>query len=147
MGLRVNDWVFLKVSPMERVMGFDRKGQLSLRYIGSCRINWRIGQEAYELEFPLELELIHLVFHVSMLRKSIRDPSQVMPVDDGHIREDYSNEEVQVTILDRQFCKLMTKRIASVKVLWRNKNVEEMTCEAKEEIRSKYPHLFLTEGS
>ena len=30
----VNDWVFLKVSPMKGVMRFGMKGKLSPRYIG-----------------------------------------------------------------------------------------------------------------
>ena len=31
---QVDDWVFLKVSPMKRVMRFGKKGKLSPRYIG-----------------------------------------------------------------------------------------------------------------
>ncbi|KAF3627546.1 putative trehalose-phosphate phosphatase G [Capsicum annuum] len=38
--------------------------------------------------------------------------------------------------------RLWTKNVASVKVLWQNHKVEEATWEAKEDIKSKYPHLF-----
>ncbi|CAN4101631.1 unnamed protein product [Withania somnifera] len=40
-------------------------------------------------------------------------------------------EEVPVAILDRQVKKLRNKEVASVKVLWRNQQVEEVTWEVK----------------
>ncbi|CAN4076706.1 unnamed protein product [Withania somnifera] len=40
-------------------------------------------------------------------------------------------EEVPVVILDRQVKKLRNKEVASVKVLWRNQQVEEVTWEVK----------------
>ncbi|WMV32620.1 hypothetical protein MTR67_026005 [Solanum verrucosum] len=48
----VDDWVYLKVSPMKGVMRFGKKGKLSPRYIGPYRISKRIGNVAYELELP-----------------------------------------------------------------------------------------------
>ena len=48
----VGDWVFLKVSPMKRVMRFGRKGKLIPHYIGPYQITKRFGQVAYELELP-----------------------------------------------------------------------------------------------
>ena len=37
-----------------------------------------IGEVAYWLRLPPELAIIHDVFHVSMLRKYITDPSHVL---------------------------------------------------------------------
>ncbi|KAH0689476.1 hypothetical protein KY289_016834 [Solanum tuberosum] len=48
----VDDWVYLKVSPMKGIMRFGKKGKLSPRYIGPYRIVKRIGNVAYELELP-----------------------------------------------------------------------------------------------
>ncbi|XP_070049780.1 uncharacterized protein [Nicotiana tomentosiformis] len=79
---QVDDWVFLKVSPMKGVMRFGKKGNLSPRYIGPYKIIRRVVQVAYELDLPSNLESVHLVFHVSMLRKCIGDPANVIPVDD-----------------------------------------------------------------
>ncbi|XP_070057104.1 uncharacterized protein [Nicotiana tomentosiformis] len=42
----------------------------------------------------------------------------------------------------RQIQKLRNKEIASVKVLWRNQQVEEATWEAENEMKEKYPCLF-----
>ncbi|XP_070013771.1 uncharacterized protein [Nicotiana sylvestris] len=96
-------------------------------------LTWK-WEVAYELELSSELEFVHPVFHVSMLRKSIGDPSRVVHIKDVKVIEDLSYEEVPMAILDRQVRKLRTKDVASVKALWRNKNMEEMAWEAEEEM-------------
>ncbi|WMV09850.1 hypothetical protein MTR67_003235 [Solanum verrucosum] len=55
------------------------------------------------------------------------DPSLIIPTEDIGINDNLSYEEILVQILDRQVHKLRTKELASVKVLWRNKFVEEAT--------------------
>ncbi|WMV58132.1 hypothetical protein MTR67_051517 [Solanum verrucosum] len=75
----VNDWVYLKISPMKGVMRFGKKGKLSPRYVGPYQILRRIGKVAYELELPNELASVHLVFHVSMLKKCVGDPTSIIP--------------------------------------------------------------------
>ncbi|KAH0706733.1 hypothetical protein KY289_011809 [Solanum tuberosum] len=78
----VDDWVYLKVSPMKGVMRFGKKGKLSPRYIGPYRISKRIGNVTYELELPQELVAVHPVFHISMLKKCMDDPSLIIPTED-----------------------------------------------------------------
>ena len=46
---QVDNWVFLKVSPMKGVMRFGKKGKLSLRFVGLYRILKRVGNMAYKL--------------------------------------------------------------------------------------------------
>ena len=123
-------------------MRFGRKGKLSPRYFWPYQIVRRIGKVAYELDLPSDLEAVHPFFHVSMLRKCIGDPSRVFPVDDVQVTEEFSYEEKPVAILDRQVRRLRTKDVASVKVLWQNNNREEMTWEAENEMKNKYPYLF-----
>ncbi|XP_049378370.1 uncharacterized protein LOC125843200 [Solanum stenotomum] len=137
----IGDWVFLKVSP-KGVMRFGKKGKLSPRYIGAYKIIRRVGQVAYELELPQELSSVHPVFHVSMLRKCICDPSHITPTEYVQVTGDLTYEEVPIAILDRQVWKLRNKEVASVKVLWRNQQVEEVKWEAEEAMKLKYPHLF-----
>ncbi|XP_070029065.1 uncharacterized protein [Nicotiana sylvestris] len=128
----VEDWVFLKVSPMKGVKRFGKKGKLSPRYVGPYKIIRRIGRVAYELDLPSELEAVHPVFHVSMLRKCIGDPSCITPIVDIHISEYLSYAEVPIAILDRQVqlrtlidsstmisgfnCELESKNIATLKL-------------------------------
>ncbi|XP_070040992.1 uncharacterized protein [Nicotiana tomentosiformis] len=132
-GLRwqINDWVFLNVSPMKGVMRFGKRGKLNPRYIGPYRIIRKVGQVAYELDLPSDLEFVHPVFHVSMVHKCIGDPSRIVSVDDVQVTEQLSYEETPIAILDRKVQRLRTNDVVSVKVLWRNNNVEEMTWEAE----------------
>ena len=118
------------------------KGKLSPRYIGPYQIIRKIGKIAYGLELPADLGGVHLVFYVSMLRKCIGDPSRVFPVEDIQVTEELTYEEQPVAILDHQVRKLRNKEVASVKVLWRNHNREEMNWEAEELMKKKYPHLI-----
>ncbi|XP_070013138.1 uncharacterized protein [Nicotiana sylvestris] len=112
----VGDCVFLRVSLMKGVMHFGKKGKLSPRYISLYNILRRIGHVSYELELPSELEFVHPVFHVYMLRKYIGDPSRAVPIKDVQVTEDLSYEEVPVAILDRQVHKLRTKDVSFVKI-------------------------------
>ena len=74
----VGDMVFLRISPWKGILRFGKRGKLSPRYIGPYRIVERIGEVAYRLELPSDLDRIHDVFHVSMLYKYIPDPSHVL---------------------------------------------------------------------
>ena len=59
------------------------------------------------------------------------------------IQENLSYEEIPIKILDRKEQVLRTKTIPLVKVLWRNHSTKEATWEVEEEIRQKYPNLFI----
>ncbi|WMV46298.1 hypothetical protein MTR67_039683 [Solanum verrucosum] len=123
-------------------MRFGKKGKLSPRYIVPYKISKRVGNVAYELELPQELVAVHPVFHISMLKKCMGNPSLIIPTEDIGIKDSLSYEEIQFQILDRQVRKLRTKEIASVNVLWRNQFVGEATWEAEEDIKKRYQHLF-----
>ncbi|KAA3481593.1 DNA/RNA polymerases superfamily protein [Gossypium australe] len=64
----VENLVFLKVSPWEKVLRFSHKGKLSPWFIGSYHILKCVGLVAYPLDLLSELDGIHDVIHVSMLR-------------------------------------------------------------------------------
>ena len=138
----VGDYVFLRVSPWKGVMRFGKKGKLSPRYIGPYEIIKRIGSTAYQLVLPLELAQLHNVFHVSMLKKYISDPSHVLTGQSIELKEDLSYVEEPVQILDRKDQVLRTKTIPLVKVLWRSHTIEEATWEREDKMRSQYPDLF-----
>ncbi|XP_070057112.1 uncharacterized protein [Nicotiana tomentosiformis] len=137
-----DDWVFLKVFPIKGVMRIGKNGKLSPRYVGPYKIIQRIGEVAYKLELPPEMSLVHPVFHVSILKRVIGDPSLIVSVETIKVNEELTYEEIPVAILDRQVRKLRNKEIASVKVLWQNQQVEEATWEAEEDMKKMYPYLF-----
>ena len=87
------------------------------RYNNPFRILERIGLVAYRLELLQKLELIHDVFHVSMLRKYIFDPSHVLEAPLIEFNEDFSFEVQLVGIVDQRMKELWNKVILMVKVL------------------------------
>ncbi|KAL0562076.1 hypothetical protein IC582_002531 [Cucumis melo] len=86
----VGDKVFLKVAPMRGVLRFERRGKLSPRFVGPFEILERIGPVAYRLALPPSLSTVHDVFHVSMLKKYVSDPSYVVDYEPLEIDENLS---------------------------------------------------------
>ena len=123
----IGDRVFLKISPWEGVLRFERQGKLSLRFIGPYDVVSEVGLIAYKLKLPPELSRIHDTFHVSMLRKYIPDHSHVLREQPVQLKENLTYEETHVQIVDRKEQVLRSKVIPLVKVLWRNHEREAAT--------------------
>ncbi|KAL0552056.1 hypothetical protein IC582_011149 [Cucumis melo] len=123
----VGDMVFLKVAPIKGVLRFEKKGKLSPRFVGPFEILERIGPVAYRLALPPSFFAVHGVFHVSMLRKYVADPTHVVDFRPLRISEDLSFEEQPIEILAREVKELRNREISLVKVLWQNHGVEEAT--------------------
>jgi len=68
----VGDHVFLKISTTRGVIRFGCTGKLSPRHIGPFEIIERV-REVYRVALPPTLDGIHDVFHISQLRKYVRD--------------------------------------------------------------------------
>nr|XP_009604392.1 uncharacterized protein LOC104099181 [Nicotiana tomentosiformis] len=152
----------IHMSPYEALYGRKCRSPIGwfevgeTKFVGPNLVQQAIGKKSYsdnrhrDLEFAfgdgVNLKVspmkVHPVFHVSMIRKCLGDPSCITPIEDVQVLENIPYEERLVAILDRQVRKLRTKEEALVKVLWRNNNVEEITWKAEEEIKFKYPCLF-----
>ncbi|KAA0060773.1 pol protein [Cucumis melo var. makuwa] len=113
----VGDMVFLKVAPMKGVLRFEKKGKLSPRFVGPFEILERIGPVAYRLALPPSFSAVHDVFHVSMLRRYVADPTHVVDFEPLQISENLSYKEQPVEILAREVKKLRSREISLVKVL------------------------------
>ena len=111
----VEDRVFLKLSPWKGMVRFGKRGKLSPYYIGPFEIVERIGPMAYRLDLSEELSRVHNVFHISMLRKYISDPSHVLETPEIELRDDLSYEEYPMQILGREEKELRNKTISLVK--------------------------------
>ncbi|XP_069152101.1 uncharacterized protein [Solanum lycopersicum] len=72
---------------------------------------------------------VHPVFHISMLKKYHQGGDYVIQWDSVLLDQNLTFEEEPITILDRQIRKLRSKEIASVKVQWKHRPVEEATWE------------------
>ncbi|GMI95758.1 hypothetical protein HRI_003245100 [Hibiscus trionum] len=134
----VGERVFLKVSPWKKVMRFGRKGKLSPRFVGPYEVVERISLVAYRLRLPSELEKIHYVFHVSMLRRYRSDPSHVMPVEEVELNLGLSYDEKPVRIIDVSNKVLRCKTVELVKVLWRHRGIEEATWESNADMLKEF---------
>ncbi|KAL4016998.1 hypothetical protein IC575_024669 [Cucumis melo] len=121
---------------------FEEGKAESCSFVGPFEILERIGPVAYRLALPPSLSTVHDVFHVSMLRKYVPDPSHVVDYEPLEIDENLSYVEQPVEVLAREVKTLRNKEIPLVKVLWRNHRVEEATWEREDDMRSRYPELF-----
>lgn len=65
--------------------------KLTLRFIGSYQILKKVGEMTYKFALPQSLSNLHGAIHVSQFRKYIPDPSQVIHLDDGKIRENFTS--------------------------------------------------------
>ena len=88
------------MSPTKGAVRFGTKGKLSPRFIGPFVIKERVGKLAYQLELPESMRGVHDVFHVSMLRKYLRDPEHHITVEPVTNEQDLSFESRLVRILE-----------------------------------------------
>ncbi|WMV41778.1 hypothetical protein MTR67_035163 [Solanum verrucosum] len=122
-------------------MRFGKKGKLSPRFVGPYKILKRIGKVAYELELPTKLVAVYSVFHISLLKKCVGDPTSIVPLESVAVKDSLTYEEVPVEILDRQVRRLRNKEVTSVKVLWRSQSVEGATSEVEAAMKAKFPEV------
>ena len=85
-----------------------------------------MGKVAYRLALPPSLLGVHYVFHVSMLRKYIPNPSHVVDYEPLKLRDDLTYDEQLVKIVDKKEQELKCRTIHYVKVQWRNQSVREI---------------------
>jgi hypothetical protein len=74
----VGDRVFLRVKLHKRSIKFGKGAKLSLRFVVPLEIVEKKGPLAYQLAFPDSLRHMHDVFHVSVLRHYVSDPTHVI---------------------------------------------------------------------
>jgi hypothetical protein len=55
---------------------------------------------AYQLELLDNLSDVHIVFHVSQLKKCLRVPEEQLPMEELRVQEDLTYTEYPVKILD-----------------------------------------------
>ncbi|XP_035542101.1 uncharacterized protein LOC118344809 [Juglans regia] len=141
----VGNRVVLRIAPMRGVMRFGKKGKLSPRYVGPCEILDQIGPVAYRVALPLALSGVHNVFHVSMLRKYIPDPTHVIDYEPLPLQQNLTYTEEPIWIIERKEQVIRKWSIPLVKVLSNNHTISEASWELEEEMQVKYPQLFIND--
>ncbi|GJR51358.1 hypothetical protein Tco_1401879 [Tanacetum coccineum] len=135
--------VLLKVTPWKGVVCFRKKGKIAPRYVGPFKILERICLVAYRLRLPEELNSMHDTFRVSNLKKCLADANLHVLLDEIKVDKTLCFVEEPVEIMDREIKKLKRRKIALVKVRWNLKRGPEFIWEHEDQMRIKYPQLFM----
>jgi len=135
------DHVFLRVTQTTGVGRDLRSRKLSPKFLGRYQITRRIGPVAYKIALPPQLANLHLVFHVSQLRKYVFDPAHVLEAEDIQIREDLTVEVPPIALEDSKVEERHEKTVSLVKVIW-DRRTGDSTWELEEDMRKSHPHLF-----
>ena len=93
---QVDDWVYLKVSPMKGVMRFVKKGKLNPRDVGPYKIMKKVDKVAYEVELAAKLAAVHPVLHISLLNKCVGDPTSIVPLESVAVKYSLLYEDILV---------------------------------------------------
>ncbi|GJZ45830.1 hypothetical protein Tco_0753178 [Tanacetum coccineum] len=141
------DKVMLKVSPWKGVICFDKRGKLNPRYIGPFKVLAKVETIAYRLELLDQLSRVHSTFHVSNLKKCFFDEPLSIPLDEIQIDDKLNFIEELVEIIDHEVKRLKKSLIPIVNVYWNSRRGPEFTWEHEDQIKKKYPYLFVNPAS
>ncbi|WVZ70523.1 hypothetical protein U9M48_019183 [Paspalum notatum var. saurae] len=142
LSFKVDDHMYLKVSPMRGIRRFNMKGKLAPRYIGPFKILKKKGEVTYRLELPPSLSGVHDVFHVSQLKKCLRVPEEQAPLEGLEVQKDLTYTEHLLKILDTSERNTRNKKIKMCRVQWSHHTEAEATWEREDELKAAYPALF-----
>jgi hypothetical protein len=124
---QVEDYVYLKVSPMKGVSHFGVKGKLAPWYIGPFPILERYGLVGYRLQLPKTLSAVHNVFHISQLKKCLRILDRTFEVTDVALELDLTYSEHLVRVLDQKDRVTRRRTLKFYKIQWNQHMEDEAT--------------------
>ena len=142
MEFETGEHVFMKISPTRGVIRFGVKGKLSPRFIGPFEVLEKLDAVAYRIALPPSLSAVHNVFHVSQLRRYVRDDSHVLDHSELELRPDLSYKAHPISIVDRREKILKVRTIRLVRISWDPRSPGESTWELEDKIKEKYPNMF-----
>ena len=97
---------------------FGKGAKLYPRFVGPFEIVERKGPVAYRLALPDSLRRMHDVFHVSILRHYISDPTHVIDMSSLQVLDEGTLMVEPVRILDHHVRQLRHRTVDQVKVQW-----------------------------
>jgi hypothetical protein len=138
----VDDRVFLWVKLHKILIKFGKGSKISPRFLGLFKIMERKGPVAYRLALPDSLRRMHDVFHVSVLRHYISDPTHVIDMSSLQVLDEGVLTVDLVHILDHLVRQLRHQTVDQVKVQWDNYSLHSVTWEDAYDMRQQFPFLF-----
>jgi hypothetical protein len=85
---------------MRGIQRFKVKGKLAPRYVSPFKIISRKGEVTYQLELLPQLSQIHVVFHMSQVKKCLRILEEQLPMEEHDMGGDMTYSERTIKILD-----------------------------------------------
>ena len=82
------------------------------------------------------------MFHVSQLKKCLRVSKEQIPLEELTVKEDLTNEEFLVKILETAERVMRSRVIKMCKVQWNRYTEDEATWEREEDPKKTYLQLF-----
>jgi hypothetical protein len=139
---QVEDYVYLKVSPMKGVSRFGVKGKLAPLYIGPFPILEQCGPVAYRLQKPKTLSAVHNVFHVSQLKKCLQVPDRTIEVTDVALEPDLTYSEHPIRVLDQKDRITRRRTLKFYKIQWNQHTEDEATWETQDFLEKNFPTFW-----
>jgi hypothetical protein len=139
---QVQDYVYLKVSPMKGVSRFGVKGKLAPRYIGLFPILERCGAVAYQLQLPEILSTVQNVFRVSQLKKCLRVPDRTIDVVDVTLEPDLTYSEHPIRVLDQKDKVTRRRTLKFYRIQWNQHTEDEATWETQDFLEKNFPSFL-----
>jgi hypothetical protein len=97
---------------------------------------------AYRLALPDSLRRMHDVFHVSVLRHYISDPTHMIDMSSLQVSDEGALTAEPVRILDHRVRQLRRRMVDQVKVQWDSYSPHSATWEDAYDMRQQFPFLF-----
>jgi hypothetical protein len=117
----------LRVSLLKGVKRFGFKEKLAPRYIGPFPILEKCETLVYKLDLPPSLVGVHDIFHVSQLKKCLKEPVDIVLSKVIPLEVDLLYPEHPIKILDQKDRVTRHKTIMFFKIQWSNHTEEEAT--------------------
>jgi hypothetical protein len=131
----VGDYVYLKLQPYVQISVATRANhKLSFKFFGPYKVLQKIGNAAYKLELPSSA-LVHPVFHVSQLKKSVK-PSNLVS---ATLPTDTACFQFPHQVMDHRIVSRGGSDIHQVLVKWSGSNDALATWEDEVALRLKFP--------
>lgn len=90
-------------------MRLKQKGKLALRFVGPIKILECVGKVVYQLTLLMSINMIHNVFHISLLHKQINDLTHLLRVENVELKDNLVYEECLIQILNKRVKQLKNK--------------------------------------
>jgi hypothetical protein len=115
---KVGDQIFIHIRPNNSTIWFGKGTKLSPRFIGSFKIQEKVGPIAYRLVLPPHLHKTHNVFHVFVLRHYVVDESHKLNWKELQVSNAGTLTVESLRILDHRIQQLTNCLVDQVNVQW-----------------------------